>query len=89
MKDPANMMVRTTGASRNALKRDAHDVAVSAGWRRIRLGRYRKEDCTKREAAELASAIIDLEDRYDETTKIKAIIISAGVNVHSYLAERE
>jgi hypothetical protein len=89
MKDPANMMVRTKGPGRNALKREAHDLAVAGGWRRVRLGRYRKEDCTKKEAAKLVTAIINLEAKYDADTKVKSIILSAGVNVHVDISERE
>jgi hypothetical protein len=89
MKDPANMMVRTTGSHRNELKRDAHKLAVAAGWRRIRLGRYRKEDCTKKEAVRLVSSMIALEELYDSKTKIKSVILSAGVNVYIDITERE
>ena len=89
MKDPADLMISTTGPSRNQLKADIHGIAVALKFKRVRLGRYRREDCSVETARKLLMQAVLVESGYIDGTLISGFKLSAGVNVRIDLVRRK
>lgn len=88
MKDPADMMVRTSGPSRNELKREVHFLAIAEGFRRVRLGRYRRDDCTVDVALRIATRIRAAQTKFSDGMIVKSLRLSAGINLRIDFTDR-